>query len=107
MSFIKGLKSYSAFLYPCENDTGGRINLYCEDQHRLYLIFQNSGSSPSANTYDASDQTGVAYRPISHYEHYIDLIRNEAPIWVTFNPDSAPPSYAVHCGAEPPGDGEM
>tara|TARA_R110002020_G_scaffold292117_1_gene507500 strand:- start:1416 stop:1724 length:309 start_codon:yes stop_codon:yes gene_type:complete len=102
MAFIKNCERYAAFLYP-NGDNSGRINLYCADGYRLYLIFQE-GKLP-ANTYNENIKTGVGYQSIDRYTDYIDLIRNEKPVLVTFNTTSK--SYVVYVSSEPVGEGEM
>jgi hypothetical protein len=106
MAFVKTLTRYDAFLYPNEGKQSGRINLYCDD-HKLYLIFRHPGDALSANTYDATSKIGVAFQTFSQYQHYLDLVRNEKPIYVTFRPEDTPPGFVVYCASEPPGEGEM
>lgn len=110
MAFVKTLNTYSAFLYP-NSAYGGtdtaRINLYCADGYRLYLIFRDTTSSLPANTYSDASKTGVGYERISRYADYIDLIRNEKPISVTFATDSTPISFVVYAASETPGEGEI
>ncbi len=106
MAFIKPLQSYSAFLYPGKGLSEGRINLYCGD-HKLYLIFRSDESELPSNSFNSSSHTGVAYEEFSRYPYYLDLIRNEKPINVTFNPDATPSAYVVYCASEPPGEGEI
>ena len=103
-AFIKTAATYFVALYP-QSSTGGtaRINLYC-DTHRLYVIFKKNPAE--ANTFDAASKTGVAYADISQFPYYLDLVRNEKPISVTFNPDVTPPNYVVHAN-EPVGDGDV
>ena len=50
---------------------------------------------------------GVAYEEFERFPYYLDLVRNEKPIYVTFNPDATPPAYVVYCASEPPGEGEI
>jgi hypothetical protein len=61
----------------------------------------------STNSYNESSKIGLAYQPISQYANYLDLIRNEKPIYVTFRPEDSPPIFVVYCASEPPGEGEM
>lgn len=103
-AFMKEATNYFVALYP-QSGGSGRINLYCADAHRLYLIFKKDAAS-SANTFDAASKTGVAYADLAQFPFYVDLVRNEKPINVTFNPDVAPPSFVVHAN-EPVGEGEM
>ncbi len=105
MAFIKTVQRYDAFLYPNAGKQNGRINLYCDDQ-KLYILFRDPTESLPGNTYDAASKIGVAYQPFSLYQHYLDLVRNEKPISVTFRPEDAPPTFVVYCAAEPPGEGE-
>lgn len=106
MAFAKNLSQYSAFLYPNGGKQRARINLYCDD-HKLYLNFLDPSEALSPNTFDANYKTGVAYQPISQFDTYLDLIRNEKPIRVTFRPEDTPPSFVVYCSGETPGEGEM
>jgi len=107
MAFIKTLQRYDAFLYPNQGKQSGRINLYCSDDHKLYLIFLDPTDPLSANTYNATTKIGVANQRISQYQQYLDLVRNEKPIWVTFRPEDKPPTFVVYCASEPPGEGEI
>ena len=106
MAFIKTLVRYDAFLYPNEGKQSGRINLYFDD-HRLYLIFRHPSESLSSNTYNAASKIGVAYQTFTQYQYYLDLVRNEKPIFVTFRPEDTPPTFVVYCASEPPGEGEI
>ena len=101
-AFVKRSLSYAAFMYP--NGTNeGRINIYCEDNYKLYILFKAPGETLPGNTF--SGTIGVAYESVDRYPFYIDLLRNESPIWVTFNPDAK--SYVVYCSGEPVGEGEV
>jgi hypothetical protein len=42
---------------------------------------------------------------VSRYPAFVDLLRNEKPVWVRF--DDAKRSFIVFCGVEPVGEGEM
>jgi hypothetical protein len=106
MGFIKTLQRYSAFLYPNEDEKSGRINLYFDD-HKLYLIFLDSSDPLPPSTYKATTKIGIAYQPFRRYQRYLDLIRNEKPIHVTFRPEDTPPNFVVYCASEPPGEGEI
>jgi hypothetical protein len=106
MAFVKTVSRYSAFLYPNGGKQSGRINLYCGDS-KLYIIFSDPSDSLSTNTYSESSKVGVAYQPISQYASYLDLVRNEKPIYVTFRPEDSPPNFVVYCASEPPGEGEI
>lgn len=101
-AFVKTCDRYAAFLYP-NGENSGRINLYCADGYRLYLIFA-TGTFPT-NTYNSATKTGVGYVPIDRYSDYLDMVRNEKPVRVTFNPDRK--SYVVYVSGEEVGEGEI
>lgn len=104
MPFIETVRSYSAFLYPNRKQSG-RINLYC-DRAKLYLIFNDPADPVPANTYNSSLKIGVGCQPFTSYAQFLDLVRNEGPISVTFRPEDSPPTFVVYAGTETPGEGE-
>ena len=106
MAFVKTCNHYAVFVYPNTSSTKARINLHCADGYKLYILFQDSSSLPS-NSYNSSAKVGVAYAQLDQYENYIDLVRNEKPIRVTFNDTASPPAYVVYASQETPGEGEM
>ena len=106
MAYIKLLDRYDAFLYPNQGKQSGRINLYCGD-HKLYLLFVDPADPMPANSFNAVAKIGTAYQRFAQYPHYLDLLRNEKPISVTFRPEDSPPSFVVYCAGEPPGEGEV
>ncbi len=101
-AFVKRSLNYAAFMYP-NGSTEGRINIYCEDGNRLYILFKKAGDPLPANSY--SGTTGVAYETVDRYPYYVDLLRNESPVWVTFNPEAK--SFVVYASREPVGEGEI
>ncbi len=104
MAFGKHVDSYAAFVYPNESGTSrARMNLYCKDGYRLYVIFADD---PGVNAYTESSKTGIAHAPSDHYPWYVDLLRNEKPVYVTFDPDHDPPRFTVYAGTEPVGEEE-
>ena len=106
MAFVKTVDRYAAFHYPNRSANRARINLYCKDGFKLYLLFNDDGKF-GVNTYNEANKVGVAYDSINNYGYYIDLIRNEKPIYVTFRPEDTPPHYVVYVSGEEPGEGEM
>ena len=101
--FVKQASRYSTFQYPSSGTRQSRINIYAADGYRLYILFYAEGASLPANSY--SGKTGVAYENASRYSAYLDLLRNESPIWVTFNEEAK--SYVVYAASEPVGEEEM
>lgn len=108
MAVIKTLVRYDAFLYPGgAAPTGARLNLHCEDGYRLYLIFRSADEPTSPNSFNTSSKIGLAYQPVGQFDRYLELIRNEKPIYVTFRPEDSPPNFVVYCAGETPGEGEI
>lgn len=106
MAFIKTLTRYDAFLYPNAGKQSARINLYCDD-HKLYILFKDPGEAIPANSFNSTSKIGIAYQPIVQYQNYLDLIRNEKPIRVTFRPEDSTPTFVIYCAGETPGEGEI
>lgn len=52
-----------------------------------------------------SDTAGVAYEYSRRYAYYIDLLRNEEPVFVTVN--SSGPTFTVFASPEPVGEDEI
>ena len=104
MAFTETVRTYSAFLYPNKKQTA-RINLRC-DTAKLYLLFSDPAEPVPGNSYSSATKTGVGHQPFSSYPHYLDLVRNEGPISITFRPEDSPPVFVVYAGAETPGEGE-
>lgn len=69
-----------------------------------FILFFRDGALP-ANTYNESIKTGVGYQPIDRFSDYVDLVRNEKPVTVTFNTTGK--NYVVYTSAEEVGEGEM
>ena len=106
MAFSKVINSYAAFLYPTNGTNEARINVYCTDGYKLYILFRREGSDLGTSSFNAGSKTGVAYEVIGGFDRYLDLLRNEKPVRTTFNPDSTPPSYVVYVAGEPVGEEE-
>jgi hypothetical protein len=105
MAFMKTVQKYDVYLYPNPSKPGARIQLHCDD-HTLSLSFQKSADPLPANTFNAKSKVGYAHLPFDLYPSYIDLLRYEKPIFATFRPEDAPPTFIVFCGKEPTGEGE-
>jgi hypothetical protein len=107
MAYARTVESYAVAHYPSPSNPKGRINLYCEEDHRLYLLFYDDSEDLPANTFSERYNTGRAYLSYTAYSNYIDLIRNEKPVRVTFVPEDSPPTYVVWVSEEEPGEGEI
>ena len=105
MAVIKTVQTYAAFLYPNSKGSKARINLCCSDGYKLYILFTEDDLP--LNSFNATHNIGSAYADLDEYPGYIDLIRNEKPVRVTFRPEDSPPNYVVYVSGEEPGEGEM
>ena len=103
--FVKRVNHYAAFRYPNRPSTQARINCYAVEGYRLYVIFKAEGVDLPANSYNADIKTGVAYETVGHFPSYLDLLRNEKPVWITFNEEEA--SFVVYAAGEQVGEGEI
>ena len=102
-AFTKEATNYVVALHP-QTGGSGRIIFTCREGFRLFVNFK-SGTLPP-NTYDPASKVGTAHAQIDQFPFYVDLARNEKPVFVMFNPDAAPPTYSVHAN-EPTGEGEI
>jgi len=107
MAFLKVVTSYDVMLYPGQGKQRGRININCFEDYKLYLIFLDPSEPVTTDFYNATSKIGVAHQYFNQYPHFLDLLRNEKPITVTFRPEDTPPSFVVWCAQEPPGEGEI
>jgi len=101
-SITKRSLTYAAFQYPNSNVTAARINVHCEDSYHLFILFKKDGPLPD-NTFD--NKMGVTYESVDRYSDYIDLLRNESPVWVNFNTERN--SFITYASGEPVGENEM
>lgn len=104
-TIVKLAEKYTAFHYPNggASETRSRINIYAADNHALYVIFK--ADDVQLPTSKFQDSVGVGYEHAHRYPYYLDLLRNEGPVWITINPDI--PSFVVYASQEPVGEGEF
>jgi len=78
----------------------------CEDwQHELTVYFVPDGKKLPAGSCNISDKRGVIFRPISQMNLYLDILRNEKPVFVGMD-DEYPSDSCVTTYPEPVGEGE-
>jgi hypothetical protein len=107
---IKQIKGYQVVRYPGDPYVTAVIALFCEDLYRLVLALLKEPDPEAINQYDPNNLLGVAYLDgRDQYEHYIDLLRNEGPLFAYFfideTPPEKPPLFAILTGEEM-GEGE-
>lgn len=92
-AFKETVRSYTANLNPNKKQLGS-INIMC-DTAKLVVGFIDPADPIQPNTYDPASKVGNGYQPFGSFPYYIDLLRNGAPVSVTFRPDDTPPTFIV------------
>jgi hypothetical protein len=69
------------------------------------VYFLPDGSSLPPPWYSASGKSGGFYRPISQMGLYVDLLRNEKPVWASMD-DQNPGGNCLRTYPEAVGEGE-
>ncbi len=105
MPFTRTVQKYDAYLCPNEGKAGGRIILSCSDCV-LNLIFMDPSATLPPNSFDVATKIGFGYQSFSQFMNFIDLLRNEKPIYTNFAPEVTPPTFEIFCQNEPTGEGE-
>ena len=79
----------------------------CEgtDGNRCLVYFVGEGEALPSNKYNESTKTFATYRPQEHYLWFIDLLRNEKPIYCRIYTDNLEAS-GIDSGFEPVGEEE-
>jgi hypothetical protein len=72
---------------------------------RLVLYFTRPGDEPLPNATNIPKKWATSYLPAEEYPWYVDLLRNEKPVYATLNPDK-PDWNRIHTGREPVGEAE-
>ena len=57
------------------------------------------------DAYNANAKMYLSFVPFQHLPHYVDLLRNEAPLKASFNKEN-PAGCMIYTGHETPGEGE-
>ena len=107
MKFTKVVEAYVAVLVARDKqEYWARLRLDCEEEHTLWLNFRPPSTDLTPPGYREADKVGYCYRYYDEYQNYLDMVRNEKPIRVTFYPEDEPPHFVVHTSLEPPGEEE-
>lgn len=73
--------------------------------YTLAIYFLTSASFIPNNAYDAAAKRGTIYLPLEQYPLYLDILRNESPVYCFLN-SSYPLHNGIYTGVEPVGEGE-
>ena len=105
------VKTYQVKLgYEMSGGGGGprsRGYLVCsgDDGHRLTIYFAAPGSEMAPPRYFPDDKFGSINVPVDEMPHYVDLVRNEKPVYAHLNTDW-PVWNSISTSKEPPGEEE-
>jgi hypothetical protein len=73
--------------------------------YTLTIYFLDEQSFVPNNAFDPGQKRGTSYLPTSQYQWYVDLLRNEKPVYC-FLDSSYPLQNGIYTGAEPVGENE-
>lgn len=73
--------------------------------HQLMINFVEVGSHMPLAEYDEEKRTGAIFVPISQLSFYVDLLRNEKPLYAYCN-NERPEWSNISTSHEPVGEGE-
>ena len=73
-------------------------------EYKLMVNFVAENEDQPQSVYDTAKKTGAIYLPISRLRHYIDLLRNEKPIFVHLH--ARVEWISISTEHEPIGEGE-
>jgi hypothetical protein len=73
--------------------------------YSLAIYFLTDSSFVPNNAYDAAAKRGTMYLPQEQLQPYIDLLRNEKPVYCFLN-SSYPLHNGIYTGTEPVGEAE-
>lgn len=92
-------------------DVDGNLVRYCAAvtcrgaDYILIIYFLTESSFVPNNTFNSSQKRGTMYLPQKQMPWYVDLLRNERPIYCFLN-SSYPNQNGIYTGTEPVGDAE-
>lgn len=75
------------------------------EYHAVVYVLDDTSPVP-ANTFIPASKRGTIFVPRWQFEWFLDLVRNEKPVYCYLNSDT-PKSNSLYTGAEPIGEGEV
>lgn len=75
-------------------------------EHQLVAYFLAEDSPVPKPVYDVDEQVGAIFLPFDAMDAFVDLLRNEKPIYAHLDSDS-PESNQIRTTREPVGEGEV
>jgi hypothetical protein len=83
-----------------------QIQCMGDDNQSLFISFMPSDEALPNNFSDVELKTGAIFRPSSEYAWYLDLLRNEGPIYAHLIPED-PDGNSLSTWFEPIGTGDI
>jgi hypothetical protein len=83
----------------------GYVACYGGDGHRFVIYFAAPGSATAPPRYFPETKFGSINVPVDEMAHYVDLLRNEKPIYARLNSDN-PQWNSISTSREPVGEEE-
>ena len=74
-------------------------------EYKLIVYFLTESSFVPNNAFHIAQKRGTIYLPRGQYQWYVDLLRNERPVYCFLNSNN-PNQNGIYTGAEPVGEAE-
>lgn len=82
----------------------GRLSVRSADGSQLSVYGLHAGSPfPAAPCCNAAQTQGAIFVPFAELHHYVDIVRNEKPVYARLDPDFG---MTLSTSLEPPGEEE-
>ena len=106
MPIYKEVESYTLMLNANGEGWLARVHLACADGYGLDVFFDDGRHMPP-NSWIEEITRGKAFESFERFQAWVDLVRNERPLTVSFNlTHVAKPNFLLFTGSEPPGEEE-
>ena len=105
------VQSYSLKLSREMTIGGGAVKFYAQavcngaGGERFVAFFLRDDSNPQPNIYNPGAKWATVYLPAEQYPWYVDMLRNEKPVYAYMNSDR-PSANRLYTGNEPVGEDE-
>ncbi len=106
---VKKVNSYKVYMYATvahNKDVNARITCYCPDNHQFHIYFIKPGVTVKPSETSSNGRHGFLFMPFSSFPYYVDILRNEKPLYVQINTEK-PSNNMLITGSEEVGEGEL
>ena len=106
MSYYRQIDTYKVIHYSWSSERYFGVWIYLYDQQGIKkgdVRFHKEQHSPG-DTYDSANDKIIIHFPLHRYSDIIDLLRNEKPLTLAFNPNNN--EGWIYSGKEPLGEEE-